>query len=243
MNHVPHPLCNFPSAAVAAALVLAQCGCQQQMADQPSFKPLQPSEFFDDGQSARSLVPGVVARGHLRTSPAFSLGRTERPDADALSDASTSSLAGTEDTAGGFEDDRAFVEEFPIPVTETVVRYGHHRYMIYCVVCHDPVGTGRGKIVERGYAAPPSYHIERLRNDPVGRLFAVVSEGYGAMPSYSAQIPPEDRWAIVAYVRALQLSQHFPADQLDPEMQEALRAATATGNSRAELLPPKEDLR
>jgi hypothetical protein len=90
--------------------------------------------------------------------------------------------------------------------------------MIYCVVCHDPLGTGRGKIVERGYTQPPSYHIERLRKAPVGRFFDVMTNGYGSMPDYKQQIPPWDRWAIAAYVRALQLSQHFPAKDLPPDM-------------------------
>jgi mono/diheme cytochrome c family protein len=104
--------------------------------------------------------------------------------------------------------------------------------MIYCVVCHDPLGTGRGKIVERGYTKPTSYHIPRLRSVPVGHLFAVISEGYGSMPSYAGQIEPRDRWAIVAYVRALQLSQHFPAAQLTPEMKKEMATATAGKESR-----------
>jgi mono/diheme cytochrome c family protein len=92
--------------------------------------------------------------------------------------------------------------------------------MIYCVMCHDPLGTGQGKIVERGYTPPPSYHLDRLRKAPVGHLFAVISEGYGSMPSYSAQIPTRDRWAIVSYLRALQLSQHFPEEKLTAEMRQ-----------------------
>ena len=95
-------------------------------------------------------------------------------------------------------------------------------------MCHDPRGTGRGKIVERGYTAPPSYHIPRLRGVPVGHLFAVVSEGYGSMPSYAGQISPRDRWAIVAYVKALQLSQHFPADKLSAAMKKEMQN-TPTG--------------
>ena len=94
--------------------------------------------------------------------------------------------------------------------------------MIYCVVCHDAAGTGRGKIVERGYTRPPSYHIDRLRRAPVGHFFRVITLGYGSMPSYAAQIPPRDRWAIVAFVRALQLSQHFPEDQLPADLRKRL---------------------
>jgi mono/diheme cytochrome c family protein len=105
-------------------------------------------------------------------------------------------------------------------MTETVLDRGYQRYMIYCIMCHDPLGTGHGKIVERGYTAPPSYHIQRLRDAPAGYLFAVISEGYGSMPSYAAQIPLRDRWAIAGYLRALQASQHFPAKELSKEMRE-----------------------
>jgi hypothetical protein len=104
--------------------------------------------------------------------------------------------------------------------------------MIYCVVCHDPMGTGRGRIVERGYIKPPSYHIPRLRTAPVGRLFAVATEGYGAMPSYDGQISARDRWAIVAFIRALQLSQHFPENQLTPEMRSQVAQTQSAKESR-----------
>jgi mono/diheme cytochrome c family protein len=115
-----------------------------------------------------------------------------------------------------------FVDTFPFPMTKEVLEHGYHRYMIYCVVCHDPLGTGRGKIVERGYTQPPSYHIPRLRDARVGYLYAVISDGFGSMPSYGAQIPPRDRWAIVGYLRALQASQHFPRDEVTPDMQREL---------------------
>ena len=131
-----------------------------------------------------------------------------------------------------FRDDAAFVKEFPIAVSEPMLQHGYNRYMIYCVVCHDPLGTGRGKIVERGYTPPPSLHIERLRSAPAGRLFAVITEGYGSMPSYANEIPPEDRWAIVAYVRALQLSQRFPKEQLSAEMRKELAAGGPVEGSR-----------
>ena len=110
---------------------------------------------------------------------------------------STSSLA-----------DSQFVDTFPFPVTLEVLEHGRDRYMIYCVVCHDSLGTGRGKIVERGYTPPPSYHIERLRHAPVGHFFDVITNGYGSMPDYREQVPPLDRWAIVAYIRALNRSQN-----------------------------------
>lgn len=212
--------------AVIAFAALAS-GCQQRMADQPSFKPLQPSTFFDDDRSARKLVPGTVARGHLGVNRAFFTGRMQEGQAP------SAPAQGAENTKQAFEENAAFVREFPIPVTEKLIQHGYNRYMIYCVVCHDPLGTGQGKIVERGYTTPPSYHIDRLRNAPVGRLFAVATEGYGSMPSYAAQIPPEDRWAIVAYIKALQLSQHFPVESLTPEMQAALSAAAPTAPASA----------
>jgi mono/diheme cytochrome c family protein len=127
-----------------------------------------------------------------------------------------------------FRDDAAFVREFPVPVSEAMIQHGYNRYMIYCVVCHDPLGTGHGRIIERGYTPPPSFHIERVRNMPPGRMFAVITEGYGSMPSYANQIPPADRWAIAAYVRALQLSQHFPKGDLTPEMQKEYSEAITT---------------
>jgi mono/diheme cytochrome c family protein len=99
-------------------------------------------------------------------------------------------------------------DTFPFPVTSKVMQRGQQRYMIYCAACHDALGTGRGKIVERGYTPPPSYHIDRLRKAPVGHFYEVITHGYGSMPDYAEQIPPDDRWAIVAYIRALQLSQH-----------------------------------
>jgi mono/diheme cytochrome c family protein len=100
---------------------------------------------------------------------------------------------------------------------------GRQRYRIFCIVCHDALGTGYGKIVERGYTAPPSFHIPRLREAPVGHFFDVVTNGYGSMPDYRQQIPPRDRWAIIAYIRALQLSQHAPLAQLPEEDRQRLR--------------------
>ncbi len=124
-----------------------------------------------------------------------------------------------------------FVDTFPFPMTEEVLEHGYHRFMIYCVVCHDPLGTGQGKIVQRGYTPPPSYHIPRLRKAPAGYLFAVISEGYGSMPSYAAQIPVRDRWAIVGYLRALQASQHFPETKLTDAMRRERSAQDETAKA------------
>jgi hypothetical protein len=218
----------------ASCFAVSVAGCQQQMAEQPSYKPLESSSFFANGQSSRHLVAGTVARGHLEIDAHFYTGR--KPGANRQAE-----MARTEfplplgKSVGGKSpnlDESQFVDTFPFPITLQVLAHGRDRYMIYCVVCHDPMGTGRGKIVERGYTPPPSYHIPRLRSVPVGHLFAVVSEGYGSMPSYSGQISPRDRWAIVAYVRALQRSQHFPADQLTPEMKKEMASAAPGKEAR-----------
>lgn len=211
-------------------LLLFACGCQQQMANQPSYRPLEPASFFPDGRSARPFVEGTVARGHLRTDTHLFTGRTPRKEAEGNAPKEEQNPAEAKNPpelkVEAWEREQ-FVETFPFPITAAVLQHGYERFMIYCVVCHDPMGAGRGKIVERGFTAPKTYHSDRLRNAPVGYFFALISEGYGSMPSYSAQIPPRDRWAIVAYIRALQLSQHFPVSQLTPEMRQKVEQAEA----------------
>lgn len=163
--------------------------CQQRMADQPRYEPLQKSDFFGDGRSARPAVEGAVARGRLQADEHLHTGRV-----------------------GGNP-----AEEFPFPLTREILARGRERFDIFCSPCHDRTGYGRGMIVRRGYRAPPSYHIDRLRQAPAGHFFIVMTYGFGAMPDYARQVAPEDRWAIAAYIRALQLSQHAPIAQLPPE--------------------------
>lgn len=202
-------------------------GCQQQMAAQPSYKPLDPSTFFPDGRSARPLVPGTVARGYLRTDAHLFTG-LRRPAAEAVGPPAPD--AGQPKDGNALPPEYAnAVDTFPFPISLQVLKHGQARYMIYCVVCHDPLGNGGGKIVERGYTRPPSFHIDRLRRAPVGHFFDVITNGYGSMPDYKQQVPPRDRWAIVAYVRALQLSQHFPISDLPADMRTEWKAATAGG--------------
>jgi len=167
--------------AVVVTVLAAGAACRQDMHDQPKYIPLRPSEFFTDGRSERPLVPGTVARGHLDDDAAFYTGKG--PDGKPLN-------------------------TFPFPVTKEVIERGHDRFNVYCTPCHGRLGNGEGMIVQRGFRKPPSYHIDRLRQVPNGYIFGVISEGFGAMQDYAAQIPPRDRWAIVAYVRALQLSQN-----------------------------------
>jgi mono/diheme cytochrome c family protein len=204
--------------------LLSAVGCQQKMAEQPSYKRLAPCTFFADDRSERPSVPGTVARGQLRTDVALFTGRRTGKHGEPLGTVtpavvqpSPSSLEAAKAAKTQYDQ---FVDTFPFPMTEAVLQRGYERFMIYCVVCHDPLGMGKGQIVQRGYTTPPSYHIERLRNVPVGHLFAVISEGYGSMPSYAAQIPLRDRWAVAGYLRALQASQHFPETEVSDTMRQ-----------------------
>jgi Cytochrome C oxidase, cbb3-type, subunit III len=159
------------------------------MQDQPKYIPLRPSDFFADGRSARPLIDGTVARGHLDEDAAYYTGKGP---------------------------DGKFLDTFPFTVTKDVIERGQQRFNVYCSPCHDRLGNGDGMIVRRGYRKPPSYHIDRLRQVPNGYIFDVITNGFGAMPDYAAQIPTTDRWAIVAYVRALQLSQNASINDVPP---------------------------
>jgi mono/diheme cytochrome c family protein len=170
------------SASIALALVfLFLAGCRQDMHNQPKYIPLRPSDFFADGRSGRPLIEGTIPRGHLQDDGAFFTGKGP---------------------------DGKFLDTFPLAVDQAVIERGQQRFNIYCAPCHDRLGNGNGMIVRRGYRRPPSYHIDRLRQAPNGYIFDVITSGFGAMPDYATQIPVRDRWAIVAYVRALQLSQN-----------------------------------
>jgi len=184
-------------ALAAVLLALASSACRQDMHDQPKYIPLRPSDFFADGRSERPLAEGTVARGHLNGDAEYYTGKG--PDGQP-------------------------VEAFPFPVTKDIIERGGQRFDIYCAPCHGRLGDGGGMIVRRGFRRPPSYHIDRLRNAPSGYLYGVISSGFGAMQDYAAQIEPRDRWAIVAYVRALQLSQNASIGDVPPEAREQLEA-------------------
>ena len=171
------------------AAVLVFSSCRQDMYNQPRQKPYAPSSFFDDGRSARPPVPGTIARGQLDDDPHLYTGRVNGQ----------------------------LVTTFPFPVDRAVLERGRNRYNIYCAPCHDRIGNGNGMVVLRGYRQPPSLHIDRLRQAPVGHEFDVITNGLGAMPDYAAQIEVHDRWAIVAYIRALQLSQRATTAEVPPE--------------------------
>jgi len=174
---------NLKLGSVVLLALASTVSCRQDMQDQPKYIPLRPSNFFGDGRSERQLIEGTVARGHLDADTALYTGKGP---------------------------DGKFVGTFPFPVTKEVLERGQQRFNIYCSPCHDRLGMGDGKIVRRGYRHPPSYHIDRLRQAPDGYFFDVITNGFGAMPDYAAQVQPRDRWAIVAYIRALQLSQNAP---------------------------------
>jgi mono/diheme cytochrome c family protein len=167
------------------------------MFQQPYSKPLKPSNFFQDNHMAsRPLVPHTVARGQLDADETFYRGKV-----------------GTN-----------LVEEFPIPITRQTLERGQERFNIYCSPCHGRTGEGNGMIVHRGFPAPPSYHIDRLRNAPVGHFFDVITQGYGVMYSYAERVKPADRWAIAAYIRALQKSHDARLADVPPQQRTTLEA-------------------
>jgi len=191
-------LCPLWSKILAASLLVTSIAltsaCRLDMHIQPRENPLAKSDFFADQRSARPLVEGTVARGQLHEDTYFYTGKIGSNPGDVM----------------------------PFPVTREVLERGRERYNIYCAPCHSRVGDGNGFIPSRGFTRmPPSYHIPRLQKAPVGYFYDVISNGFGIMPDYASQIAPEDRWKIVAYIRALQLSQNatsadVPAGQKVP---------------------------
>src|SRR5271165_2204194 len=163
----------------AAAALMFVAGCRQDMQDQPKMIPQRESQFFTDGRSVRPQVEHTVARGQLREDEYFYTGLVNGKEQDAL----------------------------PFPATLQVLERGQERFNIYCTPCHSRVGNGEGMIVQRGYKPAGNYHDAKRLAQPVSHYFYVMTHGYGAMPDYSAQLPPADRWAVAAYIRALQLSQ------------------------------------
>jgi mono/diheme cytochrome c family protein len=184
---------------LVAVLLLAAAGCRQDMHNQPKGIKLRESMFFTDASSARPLVEGTVARGTLQDDAAFFTGKTGALAVDAL----------------------------PFALTAEILDRGEQRFNIYCTPCHGLSGNGDGMIVRRGYRQPPSFHIDRMRSEPIGHYYDVMTNGFGAMPDYRAQISPRDRWAIAAYVRALQLSQHAPAAALAADERQKLSQPAA----------------
>lgn len=185
--------------AIAGAGLLA--GCRQDMHNQPKFIPQRGTDFFADGRSARPQVANTVGRAQLHPDAYFSTGMQGGKEGDGM----------------------------PFPVSMAVLERGQERYNVYCTPCHSRVGNGAGMIVQRGYAKAGNFHTARLMSAPLGHFFNVITNGYGAMPEYSAQLTPEDRWAVAAYIRALQLSQ--AAKQSDVAAGEQVKPLSAVAES------------
>jgi mono/diheme cytochrome c family protein len=217
----------FKSKTGIGVLLIGVClvggACRRDMQDQPKMKPYRSTSFFGDGQSMRQPIPGTVARGFLRTDKELFTGKKDSATTGTATPSASQQATGAGQQAGGagqqasgadaYPDD---VTDFPFPITkETVVR-GKERYEIFCSVCHGLTGGGDGMIVRRGFRQAASFHEDRLRKAPVGHFFDAITNGWGAMPAYAPQIPVQDRWAIIAYVRALQLSQQNAQPKSSP---------------------------
>ncbi len=222
------------------------------MHDQPKYKPLRPADQFGsiiDGRSARPIVEGTVPRGMLRDDVEFFTGRlanagqaTNTNTVAGVQAAATTATSTVSPNAAGqpartFE---GFVTKFPIEITPEALNRGQERFNIYCSVCHGRTGYGDGMIVQRGFRRPPSFHAPLtpgatdIRNVPIGYIFDVITNGFGAMPDYAAQITPEDRWKIIAYIRALQLSQGAKISDLTDAMKQKLTTGVQAEGGHAE---------
>lgn len=192
---------------ILCALVATTLACRQDMHDQPKYEPLEASNQFADGKSARPFVEGTVARGLLRDDTVFYTGRTPEDE---------------------------FTAQLPIELDQALLERGRSRYNAFCSPCHGLVGDGNGMVVQRGFKRPQSFHEQRLLASRVGYFYSVISNGFGQMSSYAAQIEPADRWAIVAYVRALQLSQSTSIDRLTAAEAEKVAHAEETHQEETE---------
>jgi cytochrome c len=191
----------FRSAWICVYLwLIALTACRQDMHNQPRYKPLAATEFFGDGRSARPEIEGTVARGHLRIDQARYTGKVNDQE----------------------------VDYFPFPITRADLERGQERFNIFCSPCHSRIGDGNGMVVRRGFRQAASYHTQRLIDAPVGHFFFVMTNGFGAMPSYGSRIEPDDRWRIAAYVRVLQFSQNAPLDAVPADQRGALDQNPAT---------------
>jgi mono/diheme cytochrome c family protein len=180
----------------AIGLLMLLTACRQDMQNEPRYKPLAQSDFFSDQRSARPMVEGTVARGHLRIDEARYTGKIDGED----------------------------IDQFPIPIAKADIERGQTRFNIYCTPCHGRLGDGNGMVVLRGFRQPPSYYSDRLVHAPVGHYFDVVTNGFGAMPSYASRVEPDDRWRVVAYIRALQLSESATQADVPPDQLQTLKA-------------------
>ncbi len=177
--------------------VLTLTACRQDMHDQPRYKPLAGTNFFGDGRSARPVVEGTIARGQLHIDSARYTGKVDGQE----------------------------VDTFPFPITRQDLERGQQRFNIYCSPCHSRIGDGNGMVVRRGFRQAASYHTERLIKAPIGHFFDVITNGFGAMPSYASRVESDDRWRIAAYIRVLQLSQNASIEDVPADQRTGLESA------------------
>jgi len=264
--------------AALALAALAAAGCQQKMAEQPYYRPYEPSAFFADGRSSRPLEAGVVHRAQYLDSDPLVTGLTGAEwgrfwNGPAAAKVDPSAATPAEDRGSAYGAPRfdprpgqahsgpaVYVTEYPFEITGADLSRGADRYSNYCAVCHGPLGNGKGKIWERGYLKPTSFHTEKveanepddfgsiprgvsrgywkwdvqipIRDVPIGYVFEVITKGYGAMGDYAAQIPPADRWRIIAYLRTLQMSQRAEVGALPAGVRQKLSADTAAAGGQ-----------
>ena len=209
--HAPHRSGRLLVGVLALA-ALAGAGCRQGMYNQAKKRPLAGSEFYRDGLASRVPPAGTVARGWLHEDRVLHT---------------------------GIGPDGKFVSELPAAVTfdKALLVRGRQRFDVFCSPCHGRQGNGLGMIVQRGFKQPASFHVDRLRAQPLGYFFDVMTNGFNEMSSYASQVPAKDRWAIAAYVRALQLSRNAPASELSPADIEALEKAAAPAAAAPEVHP------
>lgn len=201
--------------STGALLLFALTGCRDDMHNQPRYKPLAASEFFADHRSERPEVEGTVARGHLRIDSARYTGKFNGED----------------------------IDQFPIPITRADIERGRDRFNIYCTPCHGRLGDGNGMVVLRGYRQAASYYSDKLMKAPVGHFFDVMTNGFGAMPSYASRVQPDDRWRIVAYIRALQLSESAKLTDVPADQRQNLKLEPAPNGLSQGGNPPAEPAR
>lgn len=193
---------------ILIVMTLFIVGCRYDMQDQPRLKSYKQSDFFTNQMGSRPLVEGTVPRGFLREDKALFTGKKD----GAATTTTTANAQPTQTTGGIVTQANATypdaVTEFPFPVTQELINRGEERYRVFCIVCHGPGGNADGMVARRGYQGIKTYHSDELRNAPVGHFYDVITNGWGRMNGYAAQVPVYDRWAIVAYIRTLQTSQN-----------------------------------
>ena len=236
-------------------------GCRMDMQDQPRYEAYEPSKLFADGQSSRPILENTVPRGHLREDAYFYTGRVagQQAGASGVSGGQAAGSGGAQGAGGQGANNTTLPasgtnqagnvgggnaggtaqggpDVFPFPITDEVLRRGQDRFNAFCAMCHGMTGMGDGMIVRRGFRLPPSFHDDRLQPgvSSASHFFDVITNGFGAMPSYDYMIPAEDRWKIIAYVRALQLSRRMNVNELSPEA----RARVASGQGQSPVLKP-----